>query len=69
MFNNKKIKDLEVRLNDLEDRVRRLALRIQEQSEEIDKLHMLFVNMPPVHKPHPPRRKKKTDGKETQKSE
>lgn len=42
MFNNKKIKELELRIEVLEERVRELVHKGREQSGEIDKIYLLF---------------------------
>lgn len=44
MFFNKKIKEIEARVDALEERVHELAHKAHEQEQEIDKLYALFVS-------------------------
>ena len=71
MFNTKRIKELESRVDSLEQRVKELAHNVAEQVLEIDKLYSLFVNQVAanVQQPKPkPKYKPKKNGKENPKA-
>ena len=44
MFNGKKIKELEEKVDDLELRIADLAYKVNRQSDDIDKLYVVFAN-------------------------
>lgn len=68
MFNGKKIKELEERVNALETRVHELNHAVAQQGTEIDKLYALFANQSAAKvqdkKPSYRHRPKKNNGKE-----
>ena len=43
MFNGKKIKELDAKISELEQRVETLVKTVKEQNEEIDRLYMSFI--------------------------
>lgn len=70
MFYNRRIKELEVRVESLVKRVNELAHRIHEQNTEIDRLCLLIEQQATAmaQKPKPKYRPKKHNGKETPKA-
>ena len=68
MFYYKQIKELQKKVDEMESQVIDLTTKVLEQSNEIDKLYALFVNLTTNNgqkqKPKPKYRPRKKNGKE-----
>ena len=63
MFNGKKIKELDAKISELEQRVETLVKTVKEQNEEIDRLYLSFIKQE-QSQPKKKYRPRKKNGKE-----